>query len=275
MSCSAMSNMPKSKPVSVNGVVIPRDRISEEIQNHPADTPLAAWHKAATALAVRELLIQEANHRAIVATPITDNDGRRETDEEAKIRALIERDVEVPEPDDDACRRYYDNNRVRFRSADLYEVRHILLAAAPGDRDARSRARALAENLIGAIEENPERFEDLAREHSACPSATAGGNLGQIGPGQTVEPFERALRAMAADAFSRTPVETQYGFHIIHLVRKFDGKDLPFDLVRERISDYLATAVRHRALAQYISLLVGKAVIDGIDLSGSTNPLVQ
>ena len=34
--------------------------------------------------------------------------GRRETDEEAMMRGVVEREVAVPEPDDETCRRYYD-----------------------------------------------------------------------------------------------------------------------------------------------------------------------
>ena len=46
--------------VSVNGTVIPRAAITREIQYHPAPSPSDSWRKAAEALVLRELLLQEA-----------------------------------------------------------------------------------------------------------------------------------------------------------------------------------------------------------------------
>jgi hypothetical protein len=102
MSCSVHSAAITAKPVvvSVNGVVVPRDAIAREVQQHPAPTPLAGWKEAARALAVRELLLQEAKQLGISAEAMADDAGRRETDEEAAIRALIEQEVTVPEPDE-------------------------------------------------------------------------------------------------------------------------------------------------------------------------------
>ena len=113
MSCSIHPQFPAGKPVpvSVNGVTIPRDAIVREMQHHPAAKPIAAWQQAARALVVRELLLQRARQVGLSAEPISDADGRRETDEEALMRGVVEREVTVPEPDDATCRRYYAQNR--------------------------------------------------------------------------------------------------------------------------------------------------------------------
>ena len=199
MSCSVKSVLTQNlrKVVSVNGVVVRHDEISREAQNHPAPTPIAAWTAAARALAVRELLLQEARRIVIDAEPLTDGEGRTETAEEASIRALVEREVSTPTPDEAACRRYYQHNLQRFRSADLYEAAHILIAARPGDRAAYAAARTEAEAVTAALRDAPERFAELARAHSACPSKAVGGNLGQLSPGDTAPEFDAALRAMA------------------------------------------------------------------------------
>lgn len=263
------------KVVRVNGVAIGRDAISREAQNHPADGPQAAWTAAATALVVRELLLQEARRLGVAAEPIRDDDGRRETEEEAAIRALVEREVRVPSAEETACRRYYDNNRRRFCTATLDEVRHILIMAAPDDAPARTAARRLAADVVAALERDPGAFAGLARELSACPSKTVGGNLGQIGPGQTVPEFETALAAMTPGRVHPEPVETRYGVHVVEVVRRIEGRELPFEAVRERIAGYLEERVRRRALHQYVALLVGRADIEGIDVAGVASPLVQ
>ena len=110
------------------------------------------------------------------------------------VRQLIEREVVTPTADETQCRRYFDNNRRRFRTPDLHEARHILIAAAPDDAGARAAAREKAAGLIAMLTLQPTLFADLAAMHSACPSAEVGGNLGQIGPGQTVPEFEAAAR---------------------------------------------------------------------------------
>lgn len=262
-------------PVSVNGVAIASADIARETQYHRSSDPDDAWAMAARALAIRELLAQEADRLDIAADPIEDEDGRRETPQEARYRALLEREVVVPRADETACRRYYDQNRRRFRSPDLFEPAHILLPAAPGDIAARDAARRTAATLIETLQEDPETFAAMAREHSACPSAGQGGNLGQIGPGQTVAEFEAALRTMATGAVHPQPVETRYGLHIVRLDRRIDGRELPFEMVRERIADYLDAAVHFRALQQYVSVLAGRAVVTGVDLAGAAGPLVQ
>jgi peptidyl-prolyl cis-trans isomerase C len=50
---------------------------------------------------------------------------------------------------------------------------------------------------------------------------------------------------------------------------------LPFELARDRIADYLATSVQNRALAQYVSVLAGRADISGVTLAAAASPLLQ
>ncbi len=256
----------RPKVVSVNGVVVPRADIARETQNHPAARPIDAWRAAARALVVRELLLQEARRLALVATPLEDEEGRRETDEEALIRQVVEREVITPQADEAACRRYYDNNRARFRSADLYEARHILLPADPKDESARAETRARALAMIDEIQRAPSCFAEFAQSFSACPSGGTGGSLGQIGPGQTVPEFERALAAAPLGEVAPAPFETRYGFHVVWVDRRIEGRELPFEMAAPRIAEWLNEKVRRTAIRQYISILAGRATIAGVDM---------
>lgn len=273
MSCSVHTNIPAGKPVtvSVNGVAVERDAIVREMQNHPAAKPIEAWQKAARALVIRELLLQRANVIGVAPEPVSDEEGRRETDDEALMRAVVEREVAVPEPDDETCRRYYANNIARFRSPDIYEASHILFSAVPSDKDAYAQARADAEAVLATLQENPETFAALAQSYSCCPSAAQGGNLGQLTADQVTPEFADALEAMSPGEISSAPVATRYGLHIIQLARKHDGRTLPYEAVAERIADYLRDSVAHRAQAQYIARLVSAAQIEGIALAGAAD----
>jgi peptidyl-prolyl cis-trans isomerase C len=277
MNCSLHQAAGLDRPgrIRVNGVAISRDAIAREAQNHPAEKPVAAWQEAARALVIRELLLQEARRLNIAAVPASDDEGRRETEEEALIRQLVEREVRTPEADEAACRRYYAQNRARFRSADLFEVRHILIAIASADAQARTEAREQAKRIIDELRAEPARFDELAQACSACPSGQSGGNLGQIGPGQTVVEFERALADAPIGEVAPQPVETRYGCHVIRVDRHIAGRELPFELVHDRIRGWLDEKVRRTAVSQYLSILAGRAEITGITLAGSGSPLVQ
>ncbi len=261
-------------PVSVNGVAISSAEIARETQHHASTDPDVAWMMATRALAIRELLHQEARRLGIVAEPMDDGEGRRETEDEARLRALLDQEVVVPHAGEAECRRFYERNRRRFRTPNLFEAAHILIAAAPGNAEACVAGRQAAETLIAELQQHPERFPEMAAVHSDCPSAKQGGNLGQIGPGQTVEEFERALSGVAVGGIHPEPVETRYGFHVVRLDRRIEGRELPFEMARERIAEYLDETVRRRALQQYVSVLAGRATITGVDLAAS-GPLVQ
>jgi peptidyl-prolyl cis-trans isomerase C len=273
MNCSvngALTQNPR-KVVSVNGVTIRHDEISREAQNHPAPTPIAAWTAAARALVVRELLLQEARRNGLEPQPLSDGEGRTETDDEAAIRALVEHEVSTPTPEEATCRRYYEQNLRRFRSADLYEAAHILIAAHPDDRKAYAAARAQAEALTAALRDAPLRFAEFALEHSACPSKALGGNLGQLSPGDTTPEFDAALAAMVPGQTSAEPVASRFGHHIIRLDRMIEGRHLPFAQVHERIADYLADRARHTAIAQFVARVAGRADVRGVELPTPTD----
>lgn len=268
MGCSIHSDLAKApRPrVSVNGVTIPHEAIARETQNHPAQSPVEAWQAAARSLVVRELLLQEADRLGIIASPECDDEGRRETSEEAMIGALIDRCIVTPEPDEESCRRYYERNRGKFRSPTIYEAAHILLSASRNDRQSFKHQRETAHAILARLSVEPNRFAELAKAHSACPSATQGGNLGQLVLGQTTPEFEKALLGLRPGEITSAPVETRYGFHIIRLDGKIDGTEVPFELARHNIAEYLRVAAINQARALYVRMLAGQARIDGIEL---------
>ncbi|MGD1880618.1 MAG: peptidylprolyl isomerase [Kiloniellaceae bacterium] len=261
--------------IRINETTIPAAVVLAEAQNHPAAEPEAALGAAAQALAIRELLLQEARRQNISAIQQVDGEGRRETEEDALIRHLLDANVTVPQADSETCRRYYDNNRQRFRSPDLFEAAHILLPAAPDDLIARDAALATAQRLIAVLQKDPHLFATLAAEYSACTSAQNEGRLGQVARGDTVPEFETFLMNLEQGQLCPVPVRSRYGVHVLRLDRRIDGRQLTFEMVEQRIADYLQAASWQRALAQYIRVLAGEAEIDGVDLGATETPLVQ
>ncbi len=275
MSACTPGLAPSRKIISVNGVAIPREDISREAQNHAAATPAAAWTEAAQALVIRQLLLQEARRIGLSPEPATDDQGRRETDEEAMIRVLVESEVKTPTPDEPSCRRYYEQNRQKFRSSDLYEVAHILIAANPNDPKQVEEKRQSALALIEILARDPSSFTEAARVYSACPSRDLGGNLGQISRGQTIPEFEKALTRLTPGFIAPEPIQTRYGFHVVRLDRKIEGETLAYELVADRIADYLDETCRRQAVAQYIGILAAQARIEGFSLPPANGQKLQ
>lgn len=259
--------MTQRAQIKLNGVVLPPHMIAAEAQHHPAKSPAAAFHIAARALIVRTLLLEEAQRRLIAAEPELVSPGKRETDDEARIRALVESCVPVSEPDETMCRAFYDADPSAFRSPDLFEASHILFLAHPHDAHAVSAAVARAASVIGELALSPDRFEALAREQSECQSRANGGRLGQIVRGETVPEFESALRQLEEGQIASEPVISRFGVHILKLDAHVAGEPLPFEYVQEKISLFLAERTWRQDVARFIDGLVAAASIEGIEMS--------
>lgn len=121
-------------------------------------------------------------------------------------------------------------------------VRHILMAVTPVTDEATvlNRLNDIRKRLV----ENKEDFATLARLHSVDGSATRGGDLGWVHPGDTVPAFEEAMNQLKPGEVSR-PIKTQYGYHIIQVI---DRRQEAVDAERMR---YMARQVlRQRKLAE-------------------------
>lgn len=237
-------------------IVVNGERISEETivavtaQFPDAPNPRQA---AARSLVVRTLLRQRAATVGIEADS-----------EEAAVEKLLEREVTLEPVTDEEIRRYFDANRQRFRSGDLFEVRHILFDTT---HDAEDRATAQkAERALFHLKNNPEAFERVAKEESCCTSARIGGALGQISEGAVVPEFWVALVTFGKIGLLPQLVESRFGHHIVMIDRLALGEALPFEAVQARIRDYLIGRREQLTYQQYVAQLISQAQIVGIDL---------
>ncbi|WP_425406573.1 peptidylprolyl isomerase [Hwanghaeella sp.] len=255
--------------IVVNGQTIPFSVVAAETQNHvgPRGVPGTAWKKAANAIAVRAVLLQEAARRGLRPDPQEVAPGQLESEEEALVRQLLDEAIDVSPPDAQAVRREWEKDPDRFKSPPLWDVSHILIACDVEDEEgwhaAHERARAFTRTLLS----DPSQFEAVAGRESACSSKSAGGYLGQMRPGDMVPEFEVSLRAMVPGQISTAPVATRFGFHIIRLEAAAEGQVLPFDAVREKISAAMEKAAWAQAVREFVRGLVQAANITGAPLS--------
>lgn len=255
--------------ITVNGVKITPEQINAEVQYHPAESLFSAKYEAMQALVVRELLIQRAADLGLC-----DHDEAAKNPDEV-LEILFEKEITVPEADEETCGRFYEKNKDRFFTSPLFEAAHILYPALPGDDKTRKSALKKAQKALERITKNPEHFETIAKTESACSSAKMSGHLGQITKGQTTPAFEAALLDMQEGSVSTKPLASEFGYHLIKVHKRIEGHQLPFEAVHEWIADYLRRQSWQRAFSQYVQLLAGQAKISGFQLKQADTPLVQ
>jgi len=254
--------------VVVNGETVPQVLIAAEVQNHsaPQSKPGIAWRKAARAMAMRTLLLQVARMRDIAAVPEEVAPGRFETEEEALIRGLLQQEVDVIPPSEDAVYAEWNKNPSRFRAPPLWEVSHILIACDPRNSGETEAARVRATELNDRVRKDPGALPRLASESSDCASGRSGGALGQISPGDSVPEFEVALRDLPDGAVTQDPVLTRHGWHVIRMNACAPGTVLPYESARPRVAEAMEKAAWARAANAFVTGLVHDAVIDGVDM---------
>lgn len=255
---------PSFGEVRVNGVEIEPEAIAREIQHHPAPDAETAWVEAARALAVRELLLQEAQRLGIEAEPEADEAGRLEAGDDALVRAVIEQEVKPEIAGETECRRYYEANIARFRTPDLFEASHILIEPEGADEAAWAAAQEQAHAIAAKVGDDAKAFAEAARTLSQCPSAQQDGSLGQIRRGELAASVQAGIEALAEGTAGRAPARSRFGWHVLRLHRRIEGRTLPFDIVRDKIADMLEARSWSMAAARYIASLATRSEIEGV-----------
>ncbi len=95
-------------------------------------------------------------------------------------------------------------------------VRHILLRAREGlsEAEARARLQQLRERIVAGAD-----FAELAKTNSEDGSASKGGDLGWVAPGDTVPEFERVMNALKDNEVSQ-PIQTPFGWHLVQVLER-------------------------------------------------------
>ncbi|MBK7061758.1 MAG: peptidyl-prolyl cis-trans isomerase [Rubrivivax sp.] len=228
--------------------------------------------------ACTELLRQQAMRCGLLASDDEAAlDGSTSEAASAAIEALLDRELVVPDPSDEACRRHFDAQPQRFRSGDRADVRHVLFAVTPGVdvRRLRDRAEAALLELRCHRDGEGDRFPALAAELSNCPSAAQGGALGWLRAQDCAPEFAREIFAAPEIGVLPRLVHSRFGLHVVEVRARESGQTPGFEAVRGAVALALRQQTFVSALRQYLQLLAGGAVIEGVVLDSADTPLVQ
>ncbi len=170
---------------------------------------------------------------------------------------------------EDLTKEYYEENRETFFVIPTrVRVSHIL-SMFPWVEDAsleeNDQAREVAKESIEYVEEqleNGAEFGDMAREHSDDDSNSAdGGDLGFITKGQMVEEFENTAFSLEVGEVSGI-IETQFGYHILKVFDREEGRIQEYDEVKDDLSIYLSDLKKTEKWEEFILELIDNAEID-------------
>lgn len=136
-------------------------------------------------------------------------------------------------------------------------ARHILIKTNElvSENEARNRLNNLKERL-----DNKGDFAELARVHSEDTSATRGGELGWVSPGDTVPEFERAMNALKPGEIS-APVRSPFGWHLIQVLER-RNEDMSKERLRLMARQALSARKSDEAYQEWVRQLRDQAFID-------------
>jgi peptidyl-prolyl cis-trans isomerase C len=256
----------------------------------PAEQRDAVYRQVLDRLIGFHLLVQEAKARKVVAPPwevdsqveqikkqfpsedafkqmlqsrgVTADQLRTDTAQTIAVNVMLKAELEPKVAvTADAGKKFYDENKARFRQDDSVHASHILIRTPENaDAAAKAKAKSQADGLLAQITKGGD-FAGLAKQFSQDPgSAPNGGDLGFFSKGQMVPAFEQAAFSLKPGQTSGV-VETPFGYHIIRVSETKAGRDLTYDEVKGQIDEYLKQQIRDQKSQEFVDQLRAKGKI--------------
>ena len=149
------------------------------------------------------------------------------------------------EPSEKELKEAYDRIKEQASRTE-YKARHILL-----------KSEDEAKKLIKQLDKGS-KFEDLAKKHSEGPTGKDGGDLGWFDPAQMVAPFAEAVTSMKPGTYTKEPVQTQFGWHIIELQETRKAEPPSFEDAKPQ----LTALVKRQKLGEKLADMRNNAMVD-------------
>ena len=234
---------------TVNGHKITKQQLDRYLKYRQATTKQDISHDEKAVLEElinRELLMEQVKKKKIDKNKdLNYAIDQQKTD--VYIQTLLrESDVAKPIPDDE-IKKVYDD-KVKDHKVKEFKISHILVKT-------EQEAKDIIAELDGGA-----KFADLAKTKSTGPSAKEGGELGWLNAGQlnNMPTFAQAVSELKKGSYTKKPVETKYGWHVVMLE---DERESPPPSLEE-LRNQIVAALRQRKLQEYVKDLRDHAKID-------------
>lgn len=244
---AAKKSAAPAKAVTVNGKPIPRARLEFIVKQRTAQGQPdsdQARQSILDNLITQEAVAQEAERRgygknAEVRTQL------ELLRQQVLVQAMVQDHLKThPVKDEEMLAEY--NKLKASRSDKEYQARHILV-----DKEAE------ANEIIGQLKKGS-KFEELAKQSKDPGSKDKGGELGWNTPQNFVKPFADALAKLEKGKYTETPVQTQFGWHVIQLD---DVRTTQFPSF-ETVKPQMVSRMQEQEVQKLVREIRGKAKIE-------------
>lgn len=228
---------------TVNGSTITQSDYDNYLRNNNKGGSLDR-NRVMDELISRELVYQDALNKGL------DKDKKVQQQIEALrtnviLGAALENAINSSPVTDAEAKKLYDEQIAGFNLTE-YKARHILL-----------KTREEAEKVVTELDMGAD-FAELAKKRSTGPSASQGGDLGWFSPQQMVPEFSHAVTKMTKGSYTKKPVSTKFGWHVIKLEDTRKAEPPSFEQVKPKLKQML----EQERLRNYITGLRDKAKIE-------------
>lgn len=157
---------------------------------------------------------------------------------------------------------YYDDNQAKFSEEEQVKARHILLMAEPdASKSENDKILSRLQDIASQIK-TVEDFAKMAQQYGQDGTKNSGGDLGWFGKSQMVQEFADVAFALPENTLS-DPVRTQFGYHLIWIDDKKEGRQIPFEEVKDRIKHDIAVERVNANLAQTVDSAIAAIMANG------------
>lgn len=232
---------------TVNGTAITQSMVDDYKRQYPGSAQQQGGmndERAIDELVGRELVYQDAVTKKLDKTP----EYKKQMEflrKQVMLNAALEKAVGDRKVTDEMLKKEYDTQANQFNVQE-FKARHILV-----------KTEAEAKAIIGELDKGGD-FAKLAEKYSTDPgSKNNGGDLGWFGPGQMVPQFTAATQALSKGSYTKAPVQSQFGWHVIKLDDTRKAQPPTF----EQVKDQLRGRIQQQFVNEYLQSLRSKAKV--------------
>ena len=190
---------------------------------------------------VKKQLVEQAIERVLLIQEAKKSGIEKETEykdllvklkNDLALELWMKKEFENIKVDPKEIKSFYESNKDKFAQPPKVQANHILVKT-------EDEAKKIIEELGKTKGDVKAKFEELAKSKSTGPSGANGGNLGWFDAKQMVKPFADAAFALNPKSYTKTPVKTQFGYHVIYVSDKKEGQNAPLEQVSGNIEQNL------------------------------------
>lgn len=258
--CCVVSLASAKTYASVDGEKITSEQLQTLLAttpNAPAlkDLPKDILEKIVNQFVERELISKYAVKKGIKK----DKEYKEKMAQLSKALATdmwIKKELDKTKVTDKEVKKFYNDNISKFKRPQQVRARHILLKDEKKAKDIIRQLKNTANQK--KIEET---FIELAKKNSTGPTKNNGGDLGYFARNKMVKPFGDVAFGMKVGTFTKKPVKTDFGYHVIYLVDKKPAKTVPFESIADNLKQAAKTHKFKDVLEKTLKKLKKKAKI--------------